>query len=119
MPNRLSLSLILVLIPTLVPALAVETTSPYLIDTTQTPRSISFENPTGGKGQGGQAASNLGVGRKGSPAKTLEPGEVVELCNVEGQGIIRHIWITTRNEPENLRGLVLRAYWDNQEHPSI
>ncbi|MCA9438085.1 MAG: DUF2961 domain-containing protein, partial [Candidatus Omnitrophica bacterium] len=48
-----------------------------------------------------------------------EPGEVVELCNVEGQGIIRHIWITTRNEPENLRGLVLRAYWDNQEHPSI
>ncbi|MCA9430905.1 MAG: DUF2961 domain-containing protein, partial [Candidatus Omnitrophica bacterium] len=119
MPNRLSLSLILVLIPTLAPALAVETTPPYLIDTTQTPRSISFENPTGGKGQGGQAASNLGVGRKGSPAKTLEPGEVVELCNVEGQGIIRHIWITTRNEPENLRGLVLRAYWDNQEHPSI
>jgi glycerophosphoryl diester phosphodiesterase len=92
---------------------------PYLIDTTLTPRSISFENPTGAKGAGGQAASNLGVGRKGSPAKSLAPGEEVDLCDIEGTGIVRHIWMTTRNEPENLRGLVLRAYWDGQEHPSI
>lgn len=92
---------------------------PYLMDANQSSRSISFENPTGAKGEGGKAASNLGVGRKGSPAKTLAPGEVVQLCDIEGSGVIRHIWMTTRNEPENLRGLVLRAYWDGQEHPSI
>jgi hypothetical protein len=27
--------------------------------------------------------------------------------------------MTTRREPENLRSLVLRAWWDGQEHPSI
>ena len=92
---------------------------PYLIDTTLSPRSISFENPHGEKGGGGQASSNLGVGRKGAPSKTLEPGETVQLCDIEGPGIIRHLWMTTRNETENLRGLTLRAYWDGQEHPSI
>ena len=42
-------------------------------------RSISFENPTGEPGQGGQAESNLGVGRKGFPAKGIAPGETVVL----------------------------------------
>ena len=92
---------------------------PYLIDTTQSPRSVSFENPTGDKGRGGREASNLGVGRKGAPARDLEPGEEVQLCDLMGPGIIRHVWITTRNSPGNLRGLVLRAYWDGQDHPSI
>jgi hypothetical protein len=40
---------------------------PYLLDTGLLSRSISFENPTGAPGEGGKAASNLGVGRKGSP----------------------------------------------------
>jgi hypothetical protein len=41
------------------------------------------------------------------------------LCDIEGPGTIRHIWMTTRPIPLNLRSLVLRVWWDDQEHPSI
>ncbi len=92
---------------------------PYLLDTGLVSRSISFENPTGAPGEGGKASSGLGVGRKGSPARTMNPGDVQELCDVEGPGTIRHIWVTTQRDPNNLRSLVLRVWWDGQEHPSI
>lgn len=93
--------------------------TPYLIDVPVESRSISFENPTGKPGSGGTAKSNLGVGRKGSPAKTLQPGEAVVLCDIKGPGVIRHIWVTTRAEPVNLRSMVLRGKWDGQKHWSI
>ena len=92
---------------------------PYLLDTGLVSRSISFENPTGAPGEGGKAASNLGVGRKGSPMRPIKPGETLQLCDIEGPGTIRHIWLTTESNPENLRSLVIRAYWEGQEHPSI
>ena len=92
---------------------------PYQLDTRLESRSISFENPTGARGEGGKAASNLGVGRKGSPARTLKPGDVVQLCDIRGPGTIRHIWITTSSDPAILRSVVLRAWWDDQAHPSI
>jgi hypothetical protein len=92
---------------------------PYLLDTGLTSRSISFENPTGAPGEGGKAASNLGVGRKGAPAKQIAPGETVQLCDIQGPGTIRHIWITTERQPEVLRSLVVRAWWEGQEHPSL
>ena len=92
---------------------------PYTLDTGLVSRSISFENPTGAPGQGGRAESNLGVGRKGSPAITLNAGQNVQLCDIEGPGTIRHIWMTTSKEPANLRSLVIRAWWDGQKHPSI
>ncbi|NLX56052.1 MAG: DUF2961 domain-containing protein [Planctomycetaceae bacterium] len=92
---------------------------PYRLDTGLVSRSISFENPTGAPGEGGKAASPLGVGRKGAPARTIKPGEEVQLCDIEGPGTIRHIWITTVQEPANQRALIVRAWWDDQEHPSI
>jgi hypothetical protein len=92
---------------------------PYRLDTGLASRSISFENPTGAPGQGGKAASNLGPGRKGSPMRDVKPGETVQLCDIEGPGTIRHIWITTQPKPLPLRSMVLRAWWDGQEHPSI
>jgi hypothetical protein len=92
---------------------------PYLLDTGLISRSISFENPTGAPGEGGKAASNLGVGRKGSASRSLRPGETVQLCDIEGPGTIRHFWLTTRPEPAVLRSLVLRGTWDGQKHPSI
>jgi len=92
---------------------------PYLLDTGLISRSISFENPTGAPGEGGKAASPLGVGRKGAPSITLKAGQEVQLCDIEGPGTIRHIWMTTKRSPVNLRSLVLRAWWDGQEHPSI
>jgi len=104
----------------------------YHVDTYMKSRSISFENPTGEPGAGGQAASNLGVGRKGAPYKVIAPQEAVVLCDIHGSGTIRHIWMTgdfiriPRNEALNkadrdllLRSTVIRAYWDGQEHPSI
>ncbi len=92
---------------------------PYQLDTGLVSRSISFENPTGAPGQGGQAASKLGAGRKGAPAIDLKAGQEVQLCDVAGPGTIRHIWVTTSNNPVNLRSLVIRAWWDGQTHPSI
>lgn len=80
-------------------------------------RSISFENVTGEKGKGGRAASRLGPGRKGAPNRTIAPGETVTLCDIKGAGVIRHIWATTRLA--GMSGLVIRGYWDGQEHPSI
>jgi hypothetical protein len=94
-------------------------TEPYLLDTGLVSRSICFENPTGAPGEGGKAASKLGVGRKGSPSRSMKPGDVQQLCDIKGPGTIRHIWVTTRGEPDNLRSLVIRAWWDGQEHPSI
>ncbi len=93
--------------------------SPYLLNSPVESRSISYENPTGAPGEGGKAASKLGVGRKGSPAKHLKPGEVSVLCDIKGPGVIRHIWVTTRGEPVNLRSMVIRARWDDQKHYSI
>ena len=82
-------------------------------------RSISFENITGAKGQGGKAASNLGVGRKGAPNRTIAPNETVTLCDVNGPGTIRHIWMTSGQAPKTLLGMVVRAYWEGQQSPSI
>ena len=92
---------------------------PYMLNTGLLSRSISFENPTGAPGAGGKAASKLGVGRKGAPAITLKAGQEVQLCDIEGPGTIRHIWMTTANNPTNLRSLVIRAWWEGQKHASI
>jgi hypothetical protein len=92
---------------------------PYLVNTPVESRSISYENRTGEKGAGGKAASKIGPGRKGSPAVNIEAGTTFELCDIAGPGAIRHIWMTTRGDPVNLRSLVIRAYWEGQEHPSI
>jgi hypothetical protein len=92
---------------------------PYLLDTGLESRSISFENPKGAPGQGGQSSSNLGPGRKGAPAREIKPGETVQLGDIKGPGTIRHIWMTTSGEPQVQRACVIRAYWENQAHPSI
>jgi hypothetical protein len=92
---------------------------PYVLDTGLTSRSISFENPTGAAGAGGKAASKLGEGRKGAPARDIRPGETVQLCDIEGPGTIRHIWMTTDRAPIVQRACVIRAYWEGQEHPSV
>jgi hypothetical protein len=92
---------------------------PYLLYTGVQSRSISFENPTGAPGQGGHAASALGVGRKGAASRSILAGETVSLCDIEGPGMIRHYWMTTSNVPNSLRSIVVRAYWDGQAFPSI
>jgi hypothetical protein len=92
---------------------------PYRLDPKIQTRSISFENPQGEPGGGGKAASNLGVGRKGAPAREIKPGETVTLCDISGRGTVRHIWLTTEQQPAIQRSALIRAWWDGQDHPSI
>ncbi|HWD39360.1 MAG TPA: glycoside hydrolase family 172 protein [Fimbriimonas sp.] len=47
-------------------------------------------------------------------------GQTVELANIRGAGIVKHIWITIATEDKMIRrNLVIRMYWDGQEHPSV
>ena len=78
-------------------------------------RWISFENPTGAKGEGGKAAD----GRKGSFYQPVKPGETKTLADIRGPGVIRRFWATVRGVPEILRGVVVRIYWDDQSTPSV
>ena len=88
-------------------------------------RSISAENFKGEKGKGGMAvegtgqnaARELGRGWKVSPSVVIPAGETFEMANIDGSGIIKHIWITD-NCPENRR-LIIRMYWDGSETPSV
>jgi len=50
----------------------------------------------------------------------IAAGETKDLAVIEGAGIIKHIWVTlSSNDPLARRNLILRAYWDGQEHPSV
>jgi hypothetical protein len=49
----------------------------------------------------------------------IKAGETAVLGTMAGAGCIRHIWMTTRENDGNLRGLVLRMYWDGEETPSV
>ena len=88
-------------------------------------RSISAENPTGAPGMGGMAtegtgkacARELGQGWKVSPSVVVKAGETFTLAEIDGPGVIRHIWITD-SCPQN-RTLVLRMYWEGSEQPSV
>ncbi|MFM7120863.1 MAG: DUF2961 domain-containing protein, partial [Gammaproteobacteria bacterium] len=88
-------------------------------------RSISPENFTGAKGGGGrstdgpaaEAARDLGQGWKVSPYIVIEPGATFTLADIAGSGAIQQIWMTLARG--KWRHSILRAYWDDQEHPSI
>jgi hypothetical protein len=49
----------------------------------------------------------------------IPAGETLVLADLQGAGIIRHIWMTTGEANNALRGLVLRAYWDGESTPSV
>jgi hypothetical protein len=89
-------------------------------------RSISPENFTGEKGKGGmatleegsaaRAARELGQGWKVNPYVRIEPGATFTLGEVDGSGIINHIWMTPVGD---YRLMILRFYWDGEEKPSV
>jgi hypothetical protein len=86
-------------------------------------RAVSAENPRGEPGRGGKAASALGQARKGRPYLTLPAGAVATLADIDGPGIIRHLWCTVTDQTERhhfvLRDLVLRLWWDDEATPSV
>ena len=92
-------------------------------------RSVSAENFTGEKGKGGmatdgtgaRAARDLGRTWKVSPSVVIKAGSTFTLADVEGPGVIQHIWITgdiARKGPL-ARYYILRMYWDDREIPSV
>lgn len=51
----------------------------------------------------------------------MEPGERRVIFDVDGPGMVTHIW-TTQNAigiRDYLRGMVIRIWWDNEEKPSV
>jgi len=80
-------------------------------------RSISWENKKGEPGAGGKARD----GRKGSPCiRNIAAGDTVTLMNIDGCGVIQHIWMTVSSRaPKTLRNLILRMYWDGEKTPSV
>lgn len=58
-------------------------------------------------------------GRNGD-AWPIEPGETKVLAEIDGPGVVSHIWFTIAS-PDNmyLRKLLLRMYWDGEKTPSV
>ena len=90
-------------------------------------RSVSPENPTGEKGKGAMAvpdpqkypfsevAGDMGQGWKVSPAYKMKSGETLTIMNVDGPGVIKHIWLVA--DTAKGRFHIIRFYWDGEEKP--
>ena len=90
--------------------------NPAYVDPTLDSRAATFENPTGARGSGGSGHG----GRKGAPKRLLQPGERVVLADIEGPGVIRHIWMTfPPARPERMRALYLDVFYDDAAEPSV
>jgi len=87
-------------------------------------RSISPENFTGAKGQGGMATEgtgkgpsrDLGQGWKVSPSVVIKAHTTFTVAEIDGSGSIQHIWMTPTG---NWRNSILRFYWDGETTPSV
>ncbi|MFC1541099.1 glycoside hydrolase family 172 protein [Candidatus Latescibacterota bacterium] len=52
--------------------------------------------------------------------ENIETGEIKEIFNVSGAGIITHIWVTIAHNARNSRrNIILRMYWDGESEPSV
>jgi hypothetical protein len=103
-------------------------------------RSISPENVYGEKGRGGMAdltvqpqpeverigqmwdgpnaaARDLGRKFKVRPCITLKANILTTLMDVEGPGVIQHIWIAL--DPKKYRDVILRIFWDRETEASV
>lgn len=54
----------------------------------------------------------------------IQPGQEEFLADIEGPGVIQHIWITVDSKTSEgdcfvLRDLIMRMYWDGEENPSV
>jgi Protein of unknown function (DUF2961) len=90
--------------------------------------SISPENPTGEKGEGGKAdlttgsarnaAKDLGLGWKVNPYVNVAPGSTFTIAQFNGEGIVTHIWMTLGGKAE-YRSAIFRIYWDDEKGASV
>jgi hypothetical protein len=53
-------------------------------------------------------------------ARTVTPGQTLTVLDVDGPGMVSHIWFTLDDpEPYALKRIVLRMYWDGEATPSV
>lgn len=53
-------------------------------------------------------------------ARPIPPGMTLTIADLEGPGVINHIWNTVAATDRGYsRLLVVRMYWDGEEHPSV
>jgi hypothetical protein len=61
-----------------------------------------------------------GANDDGNWKEKIQPGETRTIGDVEGTGIIKHIWFTIASgEHYHLKKIVLRIYWDDESEPSV
>jgi hypothetical protein len=53
--------------------------------------------------------------------ESIENGETRTIADIDGPGIINHIWITISPPPGRMarNDIILRMYWDGEEEPSV
>lgn len=52
--------------------------------------------------------------------RVFYPGAKETIADLEGPGVVRHIWTTLAcEEPAYLRKMVIRMYWDDEDQPSV
>jgi len=53
-------------------------------------------------------------------ARVVTPGQTLTVLDVDGPGMVSHIWFTLDDgEPYALKRVVLRMYWDGEASPSV
>lgn len=56
----------------------------------------------------------------GADYVVVSPGETRTILDVDGPGLISHLWFTLNDpEPYHLKRIVLRIYWDGESLPSV
>lgn len=60
-------------------------------------------------------------GYNGDRIVGIKPNEKVVICDIQGAGIINHIWFTIAPPPHlvNRNDIILRIYWDGNSYPSV
>jgi hypothetical protein len=50
----------------------------------------------------------------------MKPKSKYEICDIKAAGCIKHIWITTASlDPQYLRKVIIRMWWDDEKNPSV
>jgi hypothetical protein len=50
----------------------------------------------------------------------VEPGQTATILDVKGAGVVTHVWFTiASHDQHHLKNLVLRAWWDGENSPSV
>lgn len=65
-------------------------------------------------------ASSVAPGQSNRDCATLQPGETLTLAELDGPGVIQHIWFTVSSGDYRYPAkTILRIYWDDHPEPSV